>query len=441
MKLDARQTYRTSRELSHRAHQLIPGGSHTYAKGDDQFPEQAPGFIARGKGCHVWDVDGNEFIEYGMGLRAVTLGHAFDPVVKAAAAQMELGNNYTRPAAIEVECAEKLLGIVSAADQVKFAKDGSTVITAATKLARAYTGRDMIAYCADHPFFSYNDWFIGGHQMSAGIPEVVRDLTTTFTYNDLDSVHQLFDRYPGRIACVLLEAERDTPPHDGFLHELRELAHRNGALFILDEMITGFRWNLGGGQAEYGIEPDLSGFGKALANGFAVSALVGKREIMRLGGWDHDQDRVFLLSTTHGAENHALAAAIATMDFYQREGVVETLHRQGARLRRGCEQVAAELGMSEHFSVEGRDCNLVYVTRDVNGERSQPFRTLFMQEMIRRGVLGPSFVVSYSHRDEDIDHTIEAVRGALKVYRRGLEDGVEKVLEGRSVQPVDRKRG
>ena len=430
-----------SRDPRRLAHALIPGGCHTYAKGDDQYPENAPGFIVRGQGSHVWDADGNEYIEYGMGLRAVTLGHAYPPVLRAAARQLELGSNFTRPAPIEVECAERLLGVLPSGDMVKFAKDGSTVITAATRLARAHTGRDMVAYCADHPFFSYNDWFIGSWQMASGIPAPYRSLTATFRYNDLESLRALFARHPGRIACVLLEPERETPPRDGFLRAACELAHANGALFVLDEMITGFRWHLGGAQAVYGVEPDLAAFGKALANGFALSALVGKREVMDLGGFAHDRDRVFLLSTTHGAETHALAAALATIEVYEQEPVIAALHRQGTRLKHGCEAAVAELGLSAHVQVAGRPCNLVYVTRDAERKPSQAFRTLFMQELIKRGVLGPSFVVSYSHSDADIDRTVEAVRQTLIVYRRGLEDGIDTVLEGRPVQPVDRRAG
>src|SRR5215469_12336223 len=160
-----------SRALQLKAHRFIPGGSHTYAKGDDQYPQEAPGFIVRGKGCRVWDVDGNEFIEYGMGLRAVTLGHAFEPVVEAAYRQMQLGINFNRPAKIEVDLAEVMLEVVNGADMIKFAKNGSDVTTAAVKLARAYTGRDLVAICGDQPFFSTDDWFIGTTEMNAGIPQ------------------------------------------------------------------------------------------------------------------------------------------------------------------------------------------------------------------------------------------------------------------------------
>ena len=428
-----------SRELQIRGHELIPGGCHTYAKGDDQFPLMSPGFIARGEGCHVWDVDGNEYIEYGMGCRAVTLGHGFPAVVEAVKAELPHGTNFSRPAKIEVECAEALLGLIDGADMVKFSKDGSSATTAAVKLARAHTGRDLVALCADHPFFAVHDWFIGTTSFDGGIPQAIKDLTRTFRYNDLGSVRTLFEQHPGEIACLIMEPAKYEDPQDGFLHGVQELCRQNSALFILDEMITGFRWHLGGAQAEYGIVPDLSTFGKALANGFSVSALVGKREFMELGGIEHNKERVFLLSTTHGAETHSLAAAIATMQVYRENNVVERLHQQGERLKRGADEVIARHGMSDFVRVIGRPCSLVYATRDKAGQPSQEFRTLFMQEMIRRGVLGPSFVISYSHSDADIDHTIAAIDGALGVYARALEEGVGRYLIGPPTKGVYRR--
>ena len=428
-----------SKALQRRSHALIPGGCHTYAKGDDQYPEHAPAFLARGEGCHVWDVDGNEFIEYGMGLRAVTLGHGYRPVVEAAYRQMLLGINFTRPAPIEIECAEKLASLIDSAEMVKFAKNGSDVNNAAVKLARAYTGRDLVAICADHPFFSVDDWFMGSTEVSAGIPQAVRDLTVKFHYNDLSSIEALFARHPGQIACLILEPERTEPPQNDFLRQAKRLCEENGALFVLDEIITGFRWHLGGAQALYGVRPDLSTFGKAMGNGFSISALVGKKEIMELGGLFHKKERVFLLSTTYGAESHALAAALQTMRIYERENVVEYLHRQGKRLTRGVRQAVAEQHLEGYFGVAGRPSNLIYFTRDQEGKPSQPFRTLFMQEILRRGILAPSFVISFSHSDADVDRTIEAVAEALVVYRKALDEGIDKYLVGRPVKPVDRR--
>ncbi len=431
--------FERSKALQQKSHFLIPGGCHTYAKGDDQFPEDAPGFIVKGKGCHVWDVDGNEFIEYGMGLRAVTLGHAYEPVVESAYRQMLLGNNFTRPSTIELECAEEILSFVEGAEMVKFAKDGSTVTSAAVKLARAYTGRDIVAVCAEHPFFSYNDWFIGSTPMASGIPQAIQNLTVKFNFNDIESVRTVFEKYPAQIACVILEPIKEEDPVNHFLHEVQRLCRENGAVFILDEMITGFRLHNGGGQKYYGLVPDLSTFGKGMGNGFAISALLGKKEIMNLGGIYHDKERVFLLSTTHGAENQALAAALATMKIYKQEGVVEYLQQQGERLIEGINSAIAAHQLQEYFQVIGKSCNLIYVTRDENKKRSQAFRTLFLQETIKRGFIMPSLVVSFSHTDEDIDRTIEAVSESLRVYQKALDEGIEKYLVGRPVKPVFRQ--
>lgn len=220
--------FRKSVRLQGRARQLIPGGCHTYAKGDDQYPILAPGFIERGLGCHVWDVDGNEYIEYGMGNRSVGLGHAYPTVLRAVEAALSGGSNFTRPARIEVDCAETFLELVDA-QMVKFCKDGSDATSGAVRLARAYTGRDLVACCADHPFFSTDDWFIGTTPMSAGIPEVVRNLTVTFRYNNIASVKDLFDKYPGKLAALILEPSRGDDPADGFLHEVQRLCRENGA--------------------------------------------------------------------------------------------------------------------------------------------------------------------------------------------------------------------
>lgn len=434
------RNFEKSNQLRPLAHHLIPGGSHTYAKGDDQYPILSPGFIARGLGSHVWDVDGNEYIEYGMGNRAVGLGHAYPAVLEAVTRQLQLGCNFTRPASIEVECAEAFLETVPGAEMVKFCKDGSDATSGAVRLARAATGRDYIARCRDHPFFSTDDWFIGTTEMNAGIPRAVQDLTLSFNYNDIASVQALFDQHPGKVAALILEASRGDDPENNFLHEVRNLCHRHGALLILDEMITGFRWHTGGAQQFYRIEPDLSCFGKALGNGFSVSALAGKREYMQLGGLEQtDRPRVFLLSTTHGAETHALAGAIATMHVYRHEPVIEHLYAQGQALRAGIAQATTRHGLNAYVKVVGRACCLAYATLDQDRVPSQAFRTLFLQETIKRGVLMPSLVVSYAHSDEDLAKTIDAVDGALGVYKQALENGVGNYLVGRPSDVVFRR--
>jgi glutamate-1-semialdehyde 2,1-aminomutase len=435
---EKKQRFDLSLALTERLHRLIPGGAHSYAKGDDQYPADTLPILVRGQGCLVWDADGNEFVEYGMGLRTVALGHAFRPVSEAAARQIQLGSNFSRPSVLELKSAEALLHLVGG-DMVKFAKNGSDVMTAALRLARAYTGRDRVAICADHPFFSTGDWFIGTTPMDAGVPRAVAGLTVQFRYNDLASLEAVFDEHPGEIAAVVLEAETRTIPEPGFLESVIELGRRRGALIILDEMITGFRWHNGGARAFHQIDPDLVAYGKALGNGFAVSALVGKREIMELGGLRHSRPRVFLLSNTHGAEGPSLAAACEVIRIYQEQPVVETLWRQGQRLADGVRRVVTSAGLDGYFDIIGRPCHLVYVTRDADHQPSHAFRTLFLRETLRRGLLMPSLVVSYAHDDAVIDSTIERVGEALTTYKRALEDGVERFLPGRPAQPVMRR--
>ena len=289
-----------SQRMQDRLHALVPGGAHTYARGSDQYPEFMTPVLARGSGAHVWDVDGNEYVEYGMGLRAVTLGHGYAPVVDAVRAELENGLNFSRPTAIELAAAEDFLDLVPTADMVKFGKNGSDATTAALRLARGVTGRDAVAIC-DQPFFSVDDWFIGSTGMDGGIPRSTQELTLRFTYNDAPSLRRLLEQHPDRIAAVFLEAATAlAEPEPGFLESVRAICDEFGALLIFDEMITGFRWSSHGAQSVYGVTPDLSCWGKAMGNGFPLAALAGKREYMERGGLNTDADRVFLLSTTQG---------------------------------------------------------------------------------------------------------------------------------------------
>ena len=427
-----------SREANKRLHDLVPGGAHTYAKGEDQYPEGMAPVISHGRGAHVWDVDGNEYLEYGSGLRSVSLGHAHPRVVEAVRAQLSLGSNFVRPSVIEVDAAARFLATVPTAEMVKFAKNGSDVTTAAVRLARAATGRPLVALCGDQPFFSTDDWFVATTGMPAGIPAETTDLTVTFPYGDLAAVSALLAE--GQVACLILEAATQTDPPPGYLEGLRELCTRHGVVLVFDEMITGFRWSEAGAQGLYGVTPDLSTFGKALGNGFAVSALAGRRDLMELGGLRDTRERVFLLSTTHGAETHALAAAMAVLDTYVAEGIAARLHALGARLAAGVRAVAADAGVADHVVVRGRDSNLVFGTLDPSGRPSQEYRTLFLRQLITGGVIGPSFVVSSALTDADIDRTVEVVARACAVYREALDaDDPTPWMGGRPVKPVFRR--
>jgi len=277
--------------------------------------------------------------------------------------------------------------------------------------------------------------------MAAGIPAATTDLTVTFPYGDLAATEELLARHPDEIACLILEPATHSEPPPGYLAGLRELADRHGCVLVFDEMITGFRWSEAGAQGLYGVVPDLSTFGKALGNGFAVSALAGRRALMERGGLRHSGDRVFLLSTTHGAETHALAAAMAVQRTYVEEGVTARLHALGERLAAGVRAAAASMGVADHVVVRGRPSNLVFATLDGAGRPSQEYRTLFLHRLLAGGVLAPSFVVSGALTEEDVDRTVDVVAGACAVYRKALDEADPAAwLTGRPVKPVFRPR-
>lgn len=425
---------------SQRLHNVIPGGAHTYSRGDDQFPANAPSILERGEGAYVYSPEGNKYLDYGMGLRSVNIGYGNKEIGDACYEEILKGNNLTRASLTELKAAELLCEMIPSVDMVKFAKHGSAVTTAAMKLARAYTGRKMVAVPVEHPFFSYDDWFIGSTVLTRGTVEEASQLTLKFNYNNIDSLKALFERYPNQIAAVMLEAATTVEPTANFLHEVQALCKANGTVFIIDEMITGFRWHLHGAQTYYGIEPDLCTFGKAMANGFAVAALAGKREIMQIGGiLEEGAERIFLTSTTHGAEMSALGAFIKTMEILKRDQVVEHFWNYGNKLISGINTISKELGIQEQFYVEGYPCSPNYATKDKDGNVSLAMRTLFAQEMLEKKVMMPYIAVSYSHQETELDMTLSAAKHALTIYQKALESGLEGHLKSPVIKPVFRK--
>lgn len=423
-----------------RLNKVIPGGAHTYSRGHDQYPSNAPQILSHGKGSYVFDPEGKKYLDYGMALRAVNIGYAEDEINAAAVQQIQNGNNLTRASLIELEAAELLVDTIDSVDMVKFTKNGSTSVSAAVKLARAFTGRELVARCTEHPFFSYDDWFIGSTPITRGIPQETIEKTKLFHYNNIASLEELVARYPGQISCVVLEPAASEEPKDDFLKKVQALCKKNGIVFVLDEMITGFRWHMKGAQHVYGVTPDLCTFGKAMANGFSVSCVAGRREIMELGSIDAaGRERVFLLSTTHGAEMSGLGAFVATMGFMKRNHVVEHLWDYGQKLVGMMKKQAEAHGISHSFKVGGPACSPYYLTQDEAGANSLALRTLFSQEMIRAGVLMPWIALSYRHDEKELAATEAAVGQAFAVYRRALNEGVEKYLVGPVIKPVFRK--
>lgn len=444
-------------ELRQRLHNAIPGGAHTYSRGDDQYPSNCPALFTHGKGAYLFDVEGNKYLDYGMGLRSVNIGYGNEEIAQAAFQEILNGNNLSRASLLELEAAEKLIELIPSVDMVKFAKHGSTVTTAAVKLARAYTNKKYILVPSEQPFFSYDDWFIGTTPLTRGTLEETSHFTIRFPYNDIETLEKIVAEYDGQIAGLIMEAATHlTPcsancdeniicancPNNGsnYLQKVQTLCQEKGIVFILDEMITGFRWHLKGAQTFYGLTPDLCTFGKAMANGFAVAALCGKREIMELGNiLTPGHERVFLTSTTHGAEMSSLGAFMKTMAILERENVVDHLWHYGQQLIDGAMQLAKENGIEKHLKFEGYACSPAYSFLDKTGTPSLGLKTLFVQEMLKEKVLMLYIATSFAHQQKELELTLAAMKKVLPIMAKAIENGYENYLVGPVIKPVFRK--
>jgi glutamate-1-semialdehyde 2,1-aminomutase len=435
--------FANSREFSRQIHDLIPGGAHTYSKGDDLFPVNAPGAITHGKGARVWDVDGNEYIDCSMGLTSVSIGHGYEPVAQAVCEAAFKGTNFQRPAAIELEAAKLFLETVQSGDMVKFSKNGSTVTTAAVKLARAYTGRNRVAMAREHNFFSYDDWFIVTTPCNRGIPTEAREMTAAFSYNNFQSVETLLANNNHDIACLIMEPVKFEPPEDNFLQKVALLCKERGVLFILDEMITGFKWSMQGAHNYFGVKPDMSTWGKGIANGFSACALTGRADIMELGGIRREgEDKLFLISTTHGAETTGLAAMIATINEFKKHNMIESNWAKGQALKRQLEQIISQHGLSDYLNLQGYACLFVLACKNAQGVADNAYRTLLMQEMIARGILFQGmFYPTWSHQEAELEGIMMAFDESCAIYRQAIVSGTtDNLLVGRPVKAVFRKK-
>ncbi len=420
--------YARSREMLHRVERVIPLASQTFSKSHIQYPQAAPHFLSHGLGSHVWDVDGNEYLDFVNGLLPVLLGYRDPDVDAAVRAQMEKGVIFSLASPIEGELAELLIDMIPCAEMVRFGKNGSDATTGAIRVARAYTGRDRVAVCGYH---GWQDWYIGSTSRNKGIPEAVRQLTHPFAYNDLESLERLFEEHPGEFAAVIMEPMNVQEPAPGFLEGVKAAAHRNGALFILDEIITGFRFAPGGAQELFGVIPDLASFGKSMANGYPISAVVGSREIMK------EMEEIFF-SFTFGGETLSLAAAVATLRKISTENVVDRLWETGSRIM---EEVRARLmdrGLDRTIQLAGKPPWSLLMFGDHGSATAWEIKSLFVQEMLARGILiTASHNVSFSHSERDVETLLSCYDEVLELLARALEEGtVQSHLIGEPIRPL-----
>jgi glutamate-1-semialdehyde 2,1-aminomutase len=443
-----------------RLNKLIPGGSHTYSRGFDQFPNNVPQILKRGKDSYVWDNNNNKYLDYGMGLRSVTIGYASKPINKEVIKNLNKGNNLTLPSTLELEAAEELVSLIDSAEMVKFAKNGSNVTTAAVKIARAYTGKEIVLIPKEQPFFSFDDWFIGKTEMNKGVPKKYKTLTDFFNFNDISSLEKLFVKYKNNVAAVMLEPSTIiTPCHksckikisskikcyhcnynsENFLKKVENICKKNNAVFILDEMITGFRWDLKGAQNYYDVNPDISTFGKGMANGFSIAALVGKKKILDFASIDKpNMERTFLLSSTHGAEMTGLAAFLAVVKFYKDHDVCNYLWDYGNKLKNSFNELIYENKLEDNFKIIGADV-LFNINTYIDAEFSYELKTLFLQEMLKNNILMPWISPSYSHKQKELLATCKAINHSLKICKIALKKDIRKYIKGNIIKPVFRR--
>jgi glutamate-1-semialdehyde 2,1-aminomutase len=375
-----------------------------------------------------------------MSLGSVLLGHAYQPVLDAVRKQLILGVNFCRPSYIESELAELLVDIIPSAEMVKFGKNGSDAVTASIRLARAYTNRAYVARCKSDAFNAVHDWFIGTTIMDRGVPREVSKFTLQFEYNNIESCKKLFEEHNSKIACFILEPLSFDTPENNFLEELKILCEKNGALLIFDEVVSGLRFSLGGAQEMVGVTPHLSAFGKGMANGFSVSALVGQREFMKLGGIDGDEERVFLMSSTHGGETHSIAAAIACISEIRDQNHVKHFWDIGKYFADGLREIVSEVGAQRYLEVIGYSVKPALIFRNEVGEISPVVRTFFLQEMADQNILMPYVVPSFAHKVEDMKKVLIAAKNALiKIKAAGSEEKIKTMIVGSVIRPVFRK--
>lgn len=426
------RSFNKSQDMLARAERVIPLGSQTFSKSRTQYPYGvSPYFISRASGSRAWDVDGNEYIDFVSSLCSVTLGYQDPDVTEAVTRQLQDGVIFSLPHVIETEVAELICELVPCAEKVRFGKNGSDATAGAIRVARAHTGRDRVATCGYH---GWQDWYIGSTARHKGVPKATRDLTHGFTYNQLESLRTVLEAYPGEFAAVILEPMNVAEPEPGFLEGVKSLAHEHGALLIFDETITGFRYANGGAQELFGVIPDLATFGKGLANGYPVSAVAGRADVMK------QMEEVFF-SFTFGGETLSLAAAKATLLKLKREPVLSTIADRGRELIAGLRETIAAHKLGQVFSVSGHP-SWTFMNIAASSGPVFEIKTLLLQELFQNGILTiGTHNLSYAHSQADIRALLTAYDNALKVVQEALESGdVRSKLRCEPLQPLFKVR-
>ena len=439
-----------SNKIFKKAIKIIPTGSQSFSKGHTQFVDGvAPKYLDKGIGSKVWDVDGNKYIDYIMGCHPLILGYADKDINNSVIKQLKKGSTFSQMNELEVDVSEILIDTIPSAEMVRFGKNGADATGIGVRIARSITKRDHIAFCGYH---GWHDWYISNTDLNSGIPDFNRLLAHSFKYNDIDSLERIFKKYKNKIAIVIMEPLTVLEPKcygpvncksskckkfckKNFLSEVKRITHENGALLMFDEIITGFRFDIGGAQNLTGVTPDLSSFAKAMSNGIPISAIVGKKKYMKC------LDKTFF-SFTYGGDCIGLAATKTCIPKLKRLNVAKHLDNVGKRLKKGYNKLAEEFRVNEFTSCIGYNCRTIVSFNPPNGTDVLIMKSWFQQELLKRGVLWTAYhALSYMHKEKEIDHTLDAFYDIFKSLRKIVDSkkDLKNLLEGEPVKPVFRK--
>jgi len=423
--------FSASQSLLERAKKVIPLGAQTFSKSYIQYPENtSPFFVTQGRGGHVWDVDGNQYVDLINALLPNVLGYGDETVNDAIVEQLGKGISFSLSTEVEVCLAEKLCQIIPCAEKVRFAKNGTDVTSAAVRLARAYTGRDQVLVCGYH---GWQDWSIGTTSRNKGVPKVVSELSQAIPYNDLTKLAEELKN--NKVACLIMEPCNVQIPHTGYLENVLQLCEQYGALLVFDEIITGFRFSLGGAQEYFGVTPHLSCFGKAMGNGMPISAIVGRADIMQ------EMENIFF-SGTFGGETLSIVAALATIQKIEQYKVIEYLWDFGGELATSVSQLIMNNDLEQVIKLQGYQPWKVLSFSDDKQTTSFEIKTYFMQEMIKRGILiNGSHNVCFAHTRLDQQKILTAYSETLPLIRDRLAKGtLQQSLLSPVIKPLFRIR-
>ena len=435
-----------------RLNKAIPSGAHTYSRAHDQYSSNTPPIFLKGKGAYLYTKQKEKYLDYGMGLRSVGIGYSETEIDNAAINGIRSGNNLTKASFLELQAAESFIKNFKNIDMVKFAKHGSTAVTGAIKLARAFNKKDYVLRCSDHPFFSFDDWFIGSTNFKKGIPKSYLKYTINFKYSDIEELKKKIIKYRNKISCLVMEPSTISCPlkdccksypcklkinKSNFLKEIENICRENKIVFILDEMITGFRWHLKGAQHLYGINPDISTFGKAIANGFSLSAVGGKRKIMEIASLKNSKNNnFFFLSSTHGSEMVSFGAFLQTLKFYKKNDVINKNKKYGNSLIKNFNKISEDLGLINFIKMDGLPCSPYINFLDKKNKFDFKLKTFFQQEMIKKNILIPWVSISYRHGEAELNKTLNGSFETLKKIKKSFSKKTHLKIKGDIIKPI-----